>query len=60
MSSQERIVAVALHMGGVIFSLPSPARHHSIMHNISNNLGLNSLDCYQGFLTSTGRFVCQS
>lgn len=54
----EKIVAAALFMG-VIWSLPSPARHHTVMHAMMN-AGINSDKIHfaeQGFTTSEGRFV---
>ena len=52
----EQIIAVAIHQFGVILSLPSPARHHSIIRNAHE--GFNPpITGEQGFLTSTGRFV---
>ena len=56
----EVIISVAVKMAnGLILSLPAPARHHNVIHIMSD------LDIYktdeanheQGFLTSTGRFV---
>lgn len=38
-------------------SLPRPARHHHIIHAVSESLGRPIVPHEQGFLTSTGRFV---
>lgn len=58
----ERIVAAAVVWGGVIYSLPRPARHHDVMQRIPK-LGPNvqpEVDLQpanQGFITSSGRYV---
>ena len=54
----ERIVAAAIYFG-MIFSLPAPARHHTILNSIALVLGGSMVlpPQTQGFLTSTGRFV---
>lgn len=55
----EHIVAAAVYHG-VIFSLPAPARHHTILNQISIALGRDAMEippCNQGFVTNTGRFV---
>ena len=54
----ERIISAAIHQGGVILSLPAPARHHTIIKACVDNLGLPApINGIQGFLTSAGRFV---
>ena len=54
----ERIVSAAIHLGGIIFSLPPPARHHTLINNAAQNLRLPTpIQGNQGFLTSAGRFV---
>lgn len=56
----ERIVSVAINNGGMIWSLPSPARHHTVLHAISA-FGIDAIEHghpdAQGFMTSTGRYV---
>ena len=55
----ESIVAAAV-FHGCIFSLPAPARHHTILNSLSVVLGIESAQVHQanqGFLTSSGRFV---
>lgn len=55
----EKIVSVAVHAYGMIFSLPAPARHHHILHAM-DSAGLDAVAPgpeAQGFLTNTGRFV---
>jgi len=57
-SSQEKIVAAALLINGVTFSIPQPARHHTIMHSIDGLVDQEKVARgQQGFLTSHGRFV---
>lgn len=53
----ERIVRTAVRHGDAIYSLPSPARHGHILHDMPVDIagGVGPED--QGFLTSTGRFV---
>jgi len=58
----ETIVAAAVLYLGVVYSLPPPARHHTIMHDIWDKFhGVGEVPVIpagaQGFLTSTGRFV---
>lgn len=57
---QERIVSVAINSGGIIWSLPSPARHHTVLRSMSE-LGIDAIKegnpDAQGFLTSAGRYV---
>lgn len=59
MRDSETIVAAALEIEGMTFSLPQPARHGHL-HMVCHTLGLPT-DLYlrgtQGFLTNTGRFV---
>lgn len=51
----ERIVSAAVTYAGIIFTLPMPARHPQIVHNMSAcDLPQGGS---QGFLTSTGRYV---
>lgn len=55
----ERIAGAAIYHGG-IFSLPPPARHHTILHTLALTLGVDVMTIppeNQGFITSTGRFV---
>lgn len=54
----ERIVSVAIHRGGIICSMPSPARHASVINAAVRDLEIDPPFLgEQGFLTSTGRFV---
>lgn len=54
----ERIIAAAIHQGGVILSLPPPARHHTVMRHMVDDLGVKApVIGKQGFVTSAGRFV---
>lgn len=54
----EMIVAAAvMSETGLITTLPQPARHHTII-NMIFEMGLpKTLFRYQGFITSTGRFL---
>lgn len=55
----EKIIAAAVHFGATI-SLPPPARHHTILHFMALQLGVDTKQVplqAQGFLTSMGRFV---
>lgn len=62
-TDKELIVAAAIKLdndlygGDLIISSPPPARHYTIMHPISKQLGIKIGPESQGFLTSTGRFV---
>ena len=54
----ERIIAAAIHRGGIVCSMPAPARHASIINAAVRDLGLEPpFVGEQGFLTSVGRFV---
>lgn len=59
----ERIVAAALIKNGVVYSLPRPARHDSVIRHAHQALGLSEdpmeslRDDGQGFVTSEGRYV---
>lgn len=68
----ERIVAAAVRLEGVVYSLPPPARHNTIIHNWPDILaplarvrsapGVTPVAIViargeQGFVTNTGRFV---
>lgn len=57
----ETIVAAAVHAKGLTFSVPPPGRHHTILHAMSKDMGLDAMELgpphAQGFLTSAGRFV---
>lgn len=55
----ETVVAAACIHKGTVYSLPPPARHHTVMRHIWDTI---SQDAFigpgaQGFVTSTGRFV---
>lgn len=52
----ERIAAAALRKGELIFSIPPPARHHTIFWAM-DPLEIRAVHFEQGFTTSTGRFV---
>lgn len=60
MADQERIVAVAIDLDGLVVSLAAPARHHNVFARLSNVVS-SAVDythmLRQGFLTSGGRFV---
>lgn len=55
---KEFIVAAAIYHGGII-SLPKPARHHTIMQAMLNEMFIEGMIApqQQGFITSTGRYV---
>lgn len=55
MTAPVRIVSAAIYAGGVIISLPRPARHAHVLASASGMLG--PFQETQGFLTSEGRFV---
>lgn len=54
---QERIVAAAIMVRGVIYSVPRPGRHGDIMRLAHLGDGRPQELDDQGFLTSAGRFV---
>lgn len=56
-SAEERIVAAAVLIEpGLIVAAPPPARHGDILHPLFLRYGIRSGE-FQGFVTSTGRFV---
>lgn len=52
------VVAAAVRLpDGRVFSLPSPARHHDVIHMLHREHGIEQRgDHEQGFLLSDGRF----
>lgn len=55
----EKVVAAAVYHG-VIWSLPKPARHHTIVHTMAKleeGMAMRAHPDNQGFVTNTGRFV---
>lgn len=55
----EKIVAAAIFHGAVV-SLPMPARHHTILHEMSLTMDIDTTRIppeNQGFLTDSGRYV---
>lgn len=53
---QVRIAAAAVEVGGVVVSMPPPARHHDVIHKL-RDLCESITGVTQGFLTSDGAFV---
>lgn len=55
----ETIVAAAVQLEGITFSLPKPARHGQVLHSMLDVVEHEASINYatQGFLTSEGRFV---
>lgn len=54
----ETIVAAAVQIEGVTFSLPQPARHGQVSHSLEGVVHDDQITtATEGFLTSTGRFV---
>ena len=57
----EKIVAAAIHTHGITLSAEKPGRHHTVLHAMSKQLGLDAMELghpdAQGFLTSNGRYV---
>ena len=52
----ETIVAAAIYIGFTL-SMPPPARHHTILHALTDWTDYMVQPHEQGFLTSTGRYV---
>jgi hypothetical protein len=50
------IESAALKLGNLIISMPRPARHHNIIHELFREHGIRGGE-FQGFLTSEGKFV---
>ncbi len=58
MAPRTRITHVAIRFEGVVYSLPSPNRHHHVIRLIVDRTGVASVDNdEQGFLDETGRFL---
>lgn len=54
----ERIVAAAVHRDGMTFTIPPPARHHTIVQMMLEKFGIPcDQSSEQGFLTDAGEFV---
>lgn len=56
-SPTETIVAAAIRVGGVVYSVPRPGRHHDVFKVMTEREAAASRLDDQGFVTSTGRFV---
>lgn len=53
-----KIVAAALKKHGITYTMPVPARHHTILHTMHQRIpNIQLHDADQGFLTSEGNFV---
>jgi hypothetical protein len=60
MTERTKIVAAAVRWQGVVYTLPPPARHHTINYHIIKTLGLERLPYEpenQGFVDESGRFL---
>ncbi len=56
----ERIVAAALRYKDQVYSLPPPARHHTVIQMMAElGMGPETMGD-QGFVTDSGRFVSRS
>ncbi len=57
--TRTRITHVAIRFKGVIWSLPSPYRHHDVIREICEETGAETVDSYneQGFLDEGGNFL---
>jgi len=52
------IIAAAIRYKGVVYHLPAPARHHHVLHDICEKLGLDHMDeNEQGFLNDKQQFL---
>lgn len=54
------ITHVAIRFGGVVYSLPSPCRHHDVIRHIVECQGVKYVDARdedQGFLDDRGRYL---
>lgn len=58
-TQQETIEKAACVYKGVVYSLPRPARHHTVMRHIWDTVSDKAFigPGAQGFVTNTGRFV---
>ncbi len=58
----ETVVAAACVYKGVVYHLPPPARHHTVMRHIFDTVDENAFigSGAQGFVTSRGRFVSRT
>jgi hypothetical protein len=55
-----RLTHVAIRFEGVVYSLPAPNRHHHVIRDIAERLGIAYVDARdedQGFLDQSGRFL---
>lgn len=53
----ETIVKVAIKIGGQVYALGPPARHHNVIRMLEDSMDLPIVPDVQGFVTSTGQFV---
>ena len=57
-AASERIEAAAIRCeDGVVFTLPRPARHHTLLHALAERGDGSAITGGQGFVTDAGRFV---
>jgi len=56
-SMTETIVVAAIRIGGVVYAVPRPGRHHDVLKVMPEREAADSRLEDQGFVTSTGRFV---
>lgn len=51
------IVAAAIRRNGLIFTMPRPARHHTILNHMAQKEEIDAIDVEQGFLTNDGQYA---
>jgi len=59
-TTMPRVVAAAIRIGTMVYSLPSPARHHDVISDMRLNRGVRGEQdetWEQGFLLDDGRFA---
>ncbi len=54
---KRRVVAAALRKDGVIYSLPPPARHDTVILMMFDAHGVKAMDADQGFVLDDGTFL---
>ena len=57
MSDRETIARAAIFYNGVIYSVPRPGRHHTVIRMMDADGFPTEAMKNQGFVTNTGRFV---
>jgi hypothetical protein len=60
---QQRITHVALRIGGTVYALPAPNRHHHVIRWLVDEKGFATVEAHgddQGFVDSLGNYLTRA